>query len=259
MNYSNKFFKGLKFYLVILFLGLFYVGGLAQKDLRIDFSVTNCETFRCLEKWASLRANNSSALYTEAEISIVQERNGNEEWVEKIVNQSYKSLDSNVVWTLEDRKSVVKEVMNLFQWKFTEDSDTILSYLCRKAIAEFRGRKYEAWFTMDLPFRAAPWKIHGLPGVVLKLAVDKDYYLLEATKISIVETSDEIQMPFKDGKSVSWDDYIIAYKKEKEEFKKQEKAWEIKFGRKYDLSFPKIEVITEKNKVTFEEMEKLMN
>lgn len=59
------------------------------------------------------------------------------------------------------------------QWEISTDTLTILGYLCQKATTSFRGRKYEVWFTPDIPINDGPWKFYGLPGLILK-AVDSE-------------------------------------------------------------------------------------
>lgn len=55
------------------------------------------------------------------------------------------------------------------KWSITSDKKTILGYDCQKATATFRGRDYEAWFTMDIPSKYGPYKFIGLPGLILSL------------------------------------------------------------------------------------------
>jgi GLPGLI family protein len=54
-------------------------------------------------------------------------------------------------------------------WQLQEGTDTVEGYECQKAILNFRGRNYTAWFTLEIPISDGPWKLFGLPGLILKV------------------------------------------------------------------------------------------
>lgn len=56
---------------------------------------------------------------------------------------------------------------SLFNWTIASDTATLCGYLCQKAMATYGGREYEAWFTPSIPISDGPWKLCGLPGLVL--------------------------------------------------------------------------------------------
>ena len=66
------------------------------------------------------------------------------------------------------------------QWTIISDSvKTILGYTCQKATCSYRGRNYEAWYAIDLPVNAGPWKFSGLPGLIMSVQDTKGHYTFE--------------------------------------------------------------------------------
>lgn len=58
------------------------------------------------------------------------------------------------------------------EWTIVDDSTkTILGYDCIMATANYHGRNWTAWFTPEVPMSTGPWKLLGLPGLILE-AID---------------------------------------------------------------------------------------
>lgn len=60
------------------------------------------------------------------------------------------------------------------EWKLMAQTKTIGGYTCQRAETYFKGRDYSVWFSPDLPFPYGPWKLQGLPGLILEAKDSKD-------------------------------------------------------------------------------------
>lgn len=65
-----------------------------------------------------------------------------------------------------------------------EDGDTlILGHHCNKAISTYHGRTWTAWYTLDIPLMEGPWKLYGLPGLILRAIDDKNEFIFSCIGI----------------------------------------------------------------------------
>jgi len=84
----------------------------------------------------------------------------------------------------------VESTLKPINWKIKPETKTIQGYTCQKAIGTFAGRIYTAWFTTALPFNYGPWKLWGLPGVIVE-AYDIKKEVAFMCKMIIKNTDDE--------------------------------------------------------------------
>lgn len=85
--------------------------------------------------------------------------------------KNYYSLDD---LDFQGKKILVKDSLNSYKWLIKKDSDEILGYKVKKAIAKKGNITYEAWFAPSLPFKSGPLFYWGLPGVILKIVIIMD-------------------------------------------------------------------------------------
>lgn len=132
---------------------------------------------------------------------------------------------------------LLKEPLNLFDWSLCKETKTILGYQCFKAICSFRGREYEAYFTRELPFKAAPWKFHGLPGVILEVYSIDDFYKWSVQSLEIRTHNRDIKLPFDGVKTINIEQYIDLMKEKRKRRIERIKQMKLQFAGNPDVYF----------------------
>jgi GLPGLI family protein len=99
-----------------------------------------------------------------------------------------------------------EENLDVFSWQIYEDTETIAGFPVQKAITEFGGRIWIAWFCTKVPINDGPYKFNGLPGLIIKIHDSENHYVFELT--SIKKTQHEIMI------DILQREYIVTTKQE---------------------------------------------
>lgn len=54
------------------------------------------------------------------------------------------------------------------EWAISDSVKSILGYDSIKAETDYHGRHWNVWFSPDIPLQDGPWKLCGLPGLILE-------------------------------------------------------------------------------------------
>ncbi|MFC3157442.1 GLPGLI family protein [Chryseobacterium arachidis] len=114
---------------------------------------------------------------------------------------SAKSYDQNLSYVVE--KDYSKKEMNFYdkfktvnlsvpenetpKWKIEKEFLIINHINCRKAMADYKGRIWEAWFSKDYPVNDGPYKFSGLPGLVVSLKDSENNHIFNLIQIKKVK------------------------------------------------------------------------
>ena len=131
--------------------------------------------------------------------------------------------DFNNIWYyLATTKDIIKSVTspntdyivydtNLdYNWEITNKVDTIGNYQVVKATTSFRGRGFTAWFAPSIPIGFGPWKLKGLPGLILNMYDEEKNYTWRLVKLHFNEELTErleLTIP-KDAKEMTYQEAL---------------------------------------------------
>lgn len=84
-----------------------------------------------------------------------------------------------------------REPFDEINWVIGDSTTNILGYECVIAETDYHGRHWTAWFTPEIPVPFGPWKLRGLPGLILSASAGENFGF-DATGI---QSTDQIITP----------------------------------------------------------------
>lgn len=123
-------------------------------------------------------------------------------------------------YVLTKKFDVVDSIPHL-SWKVGENTRQIGPFNCLNAYTTFRGRTYEAWFCPDIPSQHGPWKLGGLPGLILeaKDSTEEVQFLLKSISYP-VQNPDLLVAPSIENK-IDFESYKSFWRKKVKDFTNQ--------------------------------------
>ena len=104
------------------------------------------------------------------------------------------------------------EPLAKIDWVITDDTMTICGLLCHRATGGLYGKEWSVWYTEEIPSPAGPWKLRGLPGLIVKAEDAEGIHCF-----SLYETKNEVREIY----SISNPDYHKLSRKKLMVFKKK--------------------------------------
>ena len=104
-------------------------------------------------------------------------------------------------------KYVVQKDFPILNWKLHKDTIHYKGYILNKATTQYHGRNYICWYAPSLPFKAGPWKLNGLPGLIFKAYDETKRVSFELTTFTRTNTQENIKWDDK-YKKITWDEYL---------------------------------------------------
>ena len=103
----------------------------------------------------------------------------------------YKNQHNGIITYTDHNMSagdiLYEENKQAFDWEITTETDSINGFLSQKAMCNYGGRRWEAWFAPDIQYSDGPYKFCGLPGLILKIADTQGHYSFNVLALELSE------------------------------------------------------------------------
>lgn len=180
--------------ILLLILLLFSISGIAQKDFYFIYkNVYN--TDYPLERQSIVKYNEKDNLVVYKELmsstkhktelnQVIQEDNNitvRSNYIDLYVINNLGKINFTKKYGFNSIVNVTDSVF--FKWQLINEKKDINGFECFKALANFRGRTWEAWYCPKIAVNYGPWKFWGLPGLIFEVYDTNKIYNFYLTKI----------------------------------------------------------------------------
>ena len=137
-----------------------------------------------------LNFNNNKAYYTyknyNKEKIIYDDGNYREEIIpDTISHKIFLDKKTNKLFKKSERGYYLYENIPQINWTLLKGIKTFNKIKCNKAKTKFRGRTYTAWYASSIASTFGPWKLNGLPGLILEAYDENKDVVFKLKKIKI--------------------------------------------------------------------------
>lgn len=107
-----------------------------------------------------------------------------------------------------------KDEVPEIKWELINETKKINEFDVKKATTNLFGRNWIAWYAEDIKVPYGPYKFNGLPGLILELNDDKNYFHYEAISVVKDTTTYPIYEKYNEinSKRIEFETAIKAYK-----------------------------------------------
>lgn len=203
-----------------IILALFFVSGLMNaQTIRFIYKVSSItESGKLIENYhLDIDENSNSAIYYNRayfELDSIYNKTGEFGFSDFKMTDFVKQNFVNSTFNSEI-KMLNRDVFNLpiektKNWKIQEETREIEGKVHQKAILTYGGRNWIAWFDKNSPINAGPYVFGNLPGLIVELNDDKNFFqfeLIDVQKFSETQKIDFLTTLEKNAIKISLEKY----------------------------------------------------
>lgn len=118
----------------------------------------------------------------------------------------FKDIQSKILVSREfilNKPFILQEGIEDINWAIGNEQKKIGNLLCQKATCFYKGRNFIAWFSKEIPVSAGPWKLWGLPGLIVEAYDEQEVVKFSAKSIDFPFALSEPVAPPTQGDKIS--------------------------------------------------------
>lgn len=97
--------------------------------------------------------------------------------------------------TVPPYQYLTSEKIEKVNWTLQTEYDTICGHPCQKATGRYGGRLWTVWFAESLPTCWGPWRLNGLPGLILRAMSDDGIHCFECRNVEAIKETVTYNVP----------------------------------------------------------------
>lgn len=101
--------------------------------------------------------------------------------------QNYPEGKTTSLETVPPYQYLTSEALAGIKWTLAPERDTIAGFPCQKATGKYAGVAWTAWFAESLPTQYGPWRLHGLPGLIMRAESSGGIHHFECRRVEAVK------------------------------------------------------------------------
>lgn len=204
-----------KDFLFLFFLVIF--SNFFSQNIRIDYFVKSGDkTYRNY-----LITNDKESIWKFLSIdALVQDDHLEDEYL-------YKDFTSNALYKTDgifNQKMFVLDSLHQMKWELIDETKFILKKECKSAKTKFRGRNYFVWYAPSIHSANGPWKLGGLPGLILEAETEDHLFKYYAYELN-ENSKENVEIPdIKSEHFIQWGEFKDKFKLTIENYMKSARA-----------------------------------
>jgi len=127
----------------------------------------------------------------------------------KIIYKSQKTKEIVFREHVGSKVVIITDTYPEINWEIFNETKKIGDLDCQKAQGDFRGRHYTAWFSNKFPTTDGPFKLCGLPGLILEAYDEKKHFIFSVVSVEFPKKIEEPLISPTQGEDI---DFKLFYK-----------------------------------------------